>query len=129
MARSKYDINGVYNSSYPSGYTLTIISSNNDAGNFKGKFSSPSGDEDISGGYLFDNSARRTDLSFNTRGARWELWAPYNSDGPYLEDFAVKTPTIDPNSKTPMQFFIDLSGDSKGSVFGPVDNIGTKYRN
>lgn len=107
---------GVYNSK-PSGVQFTITSMDESAGRFSGTLATSAGTENISGGFYFNNAAKKTDLSFSTSDANWTFEARYVCGSPEFEEWTgLKKEKANPDATGLWTFYKDLSGQG-GSDF------------
>jgi hypothetical protein len=115
---SHSNMKGIYNS-FPKGHQLEIATMDESAGRFTGTFSTAAGKENISGGFHFNNAAKKTDLSFSTSDANWAFEAKYNNDGPDFEEWnGLKKEKSNPDATALWPFYKDMSGGTAGLVIG-----------
>lgn len=70
----------------PRGYGFQVLTANEGAGRFTGKYQTPGAiPVDISGGFHFDNSRQVTQLNFTAGPNKFELEAPYKNGAPNYE--------------------------------------------
>ncbi|UVL34425.1 MULTISPECIES: hypothetical protein [unclassified Pseudomonas] len=113
---SHSNMKGTYNS-FPKGHQLVITTMDESAGRFTGTFLTAAGKENISGGFHFNNAAKKTDLSFSTSDANWAFEAKYNNDGPDFEEWnGLKKEKSNPEATALWPFYKDLSGGTAGLI-------------
>ncbi|MGE8190427.1 hypothetical protein [Pseudomonas sp. NPDC086278] len=117
---SNSHLKALYNS-YPSGYAFEISKINEAMGAFSGSYvKHKSATEQISGYFGFNKEKQQTDLVFETSTEKFVMMAAYRSGETYFETWhGTRTSKVNGNDVQPLEFNVDLSGESR-SWFGQV---------